>query len=194
MTKWFKAVAVALALPALLAVVILVRLKYDPPDRPVVDASTLAFIASASNVETFRLWDTEEMEQPTQEESEADSKRAIMLGDYLVHSEGPTEGTSFARRLSSALSKDRQDKHISIYSKTSCFAPGVGYRVWHGKDYLTMVVCFHCGGFEIDGSRNGHKIQQIRGSLGDSRTDLLRLSQSAFPKDTVLGSIKPGNG
>ena len=159
------------------------------PTKPVIDASTAGLIDSGTRVETYRLADFHEMEMQPDTVREAMEKHPQLLDNYSVTRRGPTLDGAFAHRLARALASGRTSTSSFV---PSCFDPGVGFRAWHGKDYTTVVICFHCLGVKIGGVTNGKPIAETFSELGTARDDLLGLSLEAFPDDKILKGLRDG--
>ena len=152
------------------------------PSLPVIDRPTAEFIDSGTRVETFRLADFHELEV----NNTALAAKPEVLENYTVARRGPTLDAGFAHRLATALGNGVAPKSGLV---PSCFDPGVGFRVWHGKDYATVVICFHCVGVKVDGQWNGEVKPVTFSPLGSSRNELLKLSREAFPNDKTLNAL-----
>lgn len=150
-----------------------------------LDAATSAIFTQATRVDTFRLADFHEQVRSPKDDQIIDSRKYGTVGNYTVLSVGRPQDGAFAGRLSQALAT-ANDPSTSFIS--SCFDPGVGFRVWHGHEHADLFLCFTCSGLEITTQA---RAGGIRADLGAARAPLLALSKEVFPQDTTLQAIKP---
>src|SRR5437879_8745013 len=74
--------------------------------------------------------------------------------------------------------------------KSCIFSPGVALRVWRGKEWASLLVCFSCDDLEInfyDASRK--LVCQTAFDFSGNRRALLRLIISVLPSDRVFRTL-----
>jgi hypothetical protein len=153
------------------------------------DADTLNIFRGASHVQTYRVdgysFLTQSPSRPaTKEELPAVSKDSMIDG-LLITACGPTFGKSFANQLSGVVS---DSKSYGRDGKKCIMIPGVVFRVWNGKTFADVVLCFHCGQVVIFGYDNtGKEMSSTSGTI--ATTGFARLVKIAFPKDSVLQKL-----
>jgi hypothetical protein len=64
-----------------------------------------------------------------------------------------------------------------------CFEPGVGFRIWNGKESVDMTVCFICERFLL-----GEAPGDFGGSPGIFG-QLAKLAKEAFPDDKEIQGL-----
>ncbi len=151
------------------------------------DPVTQGILSNPDRVETFRLDDFHEGENRTAAEYAALSEpHAQCLEDHAILRTGQPQGAAYAAAIGTALTQTR-----SPGSYSSCFDPGVGYRVWKGQAHTDLCVCFYCEGIEIITKDAHHKeVTKTMVSLGAARPAFLALSRQAFPQDKALAALK----
>ena len=150
-----------------------------------LDAQTTAIFEGATRVETFRLADFHDTEDRPKAESETiDKKKFGKLNSSIITRVGAAQNKNFATQLMQALSRAEKSSDDDM---PSCFDPGVAFRVWHGKESVTVVICFNCSGLQLaTRDADGQLGQTAFSKLGNARPQLLQLSQQAFPDDKRL--------
>ena len=160
----------------------------------VLDAATQAILTNADRVEAFRLADFHEEEyRSAEEEAALDGPHVQVLDDYTVLRTGLPQGREFAAALRAAISQIRSPtgKDGLMSMVPSCFDPGVGFRVWHGKAHVDLCVCFYCTGIQIvTTDAHGKQLPQVMTMLGASRPAFLALSKQVFPQDKQLARLE----
>jgi hypothetical protein len=139
----------------------------------------------AEKVEAFRI-------QPRKSADESTPATNSIEG-YPILARASLPRRLYAKELSDAILSENNN-HTSV---TACeFSPGVAYRIWHGRECATALVCFQCKEIELlvrPGSRPGPIIFGFQADPGR----FLALARQAFPDDPELKAAanpKGGSG
>lgn len=153
----------------------------------VLDAATQGILAHADWVETFRLDDLQDRDEPvTKDQVGIDTLFPTLIQNHRVILTGPPQDRKFAIALSKALVL--ADSGAAM---TQCFEPGVAFRVWQGQTHTDVCVCFVCSGVDITTEDAQFKVlHHTHSGLRYSRPALLALSRQAFPDDKQLMAMR----
>jgi hypothetical protein len=132
-------------------------------------------LAAPDRVEVFRV-------VPTREKKPNDQAFA----GYPQRAAGKEQGPEYARELAGVLKDDHS--YDWDFAKACEFEPGVGYRVWSGKDSVVVLICFHCNEIGVieDESKPDH--MHVR-SADPARKALVKLARQALPDDKTIQSL-----
>ena len=139
----------------------------------------IRFLQEAERVETFRI----------KSDLYDDLSKTNKLGKpdiegFQIISRGKTQGRDFARQLASSLLNEN-DAFGGIHG--CIWAPSHAFRLWHGKESATMLICFDCNEVEIKFyNATGKQIHVTTLDFGENRNAWLQLTQKAFPSDSEL--------
>ena len=167
------------------------RIRSQEANALKLDAVTEAIFAHADKVEALRLGDIQEIASRTGTEFiDLANQKYGVAGGYTLLRPVRLVNTNFAPRLREPL-RLTPDPKTAIARISGCFDPGVGFRVWRGKTYNEVFVCFYCQGVEIvTTDEHKNRVARIRNDVGAARKSLLALSREAFPEDKVLQGLK----
>lgn len=143
-----------------------------------IDDRTVTILKKADKVEVFRVDGTWPHKPP------APSEQAI--SGWRVLSQGRDQGPEFAARLADILADE------ASYSQkfAGCFDPGVGYRIWRGKDRVDFIICFHCDNFYLGPPVKGKMVSETASFYETpARRRLVRLAKEAFPNDPDIQGL-----
>ena len=139
----------------------------------VLGDTDIAFFSKATRVEVFQIRLPRQFPEFTMPK----------IDNYLLVSQGKTQGKWFASRLAACL----QDDHLYQGSGSLCFNPRVAFRVWNGNVYADVAICFHCQKFSIhfsDGRPNVYA-----STWNYSHPSLVDLAKIALPDDLEVQSL-----
>jgi hypothetical protein len=131
---------------------------------------TLAILKGADRVEVFRL-DNRLIEKVPE--------GVKKFGRFAITAMGKEQGKEFAGKLAAVLMKDETYFGRAL----RCFEPGVGFRIWNGKESVDMTICFGCSNFYVGGAY---------GEFGGSKGiygQLAKLAKEAFPDDKEIQEL-----
>jgi hypothetical protein len=139
----------------------------------------IRFLQEAERVETFRIKsdlydDLSKTNKPGKPDIEG----------FEIISRGKTQGRDFARQLASSLLNENN----AFGGIHGCmWAPSHAFRLWHGKESATMLICFDCNEVEIKFyNATGKQIHVTTLDFGENRNAWLQLTQKSFPSDSEL--------
>ena len=93
----------------------------------------------------------------------------------------------YANRLASTLVNE---KNGFGFMKMCIWSPGVAFRLWHGKESATILVCFDCNDLVIKFYDSSGTVFHSSGfDFSGNQPALLRLAQEAFPSDPDLRKL-----
>ena len=98
-------------------------------------ASAAALFAGADRVESFRLFPVN---------SPPEKPGGNLLGDVPWFGRSTRQGRSFAARVGALVLDPNSYLQPGHTVKKCYFDPGVGFRVWKGRQFADVVICFHC--------------------------------------------------
>ena len=151
------------------------------------DAETLAIIRSATHVETYRVDGYAPLRQATppsaSEKEGMVCAKVSTIDGYPISAYGPTCGKAFAGRLSAVVSDPQS---YASEGHECIIVPGVVFRVWKGKAFADVILCFRCSQIVILGyDSSGQMVSQTSGVMR-ARDTFVQLAQKAFPHDSEL--------
>jgi hypothetical protein len=106
---------------------------------------------------------------------------------YPLQATAKDQGKDYAVRLAGIL-KDDGSYDWGI-AKACEFGPGVGYRIWSGKDSIVVLICFQCNEIGVIPDESKPTILNAH-SADPARPALLKLARQAFPDDQILRLLK----
>lgn len=156
----------------------------DEARRPKSNLERLGPVAAqlldgATRVETFRVTISQEKQSPSSARIEGTVITAI----------GPILDQTAAGQISAVL---RDPKPYVVYSQPTCLMmPVVVFRVWKGKSYVDVVICFHCGQIVVRGyDDGGNRISEMGGLMIKEEVHTFSaLAKQAFPQDAVIQAL-----
>lgn len=145
-------------------------------------ASAAALFAGADRVQVFRLFPQSGRQEKAQ---------GTLLGNVPFYAKGKEQGAAFASRLG-ALVLAPKSYMLPGQSTSQCdIEPGVAFRVWRGKQFGDVIVCFECDQLAV--LENNPKIPEntiggwltgrfvVAGGFNPIRPQLLALAKEALP-------------
>lgn len=140
-------------------------------ERPV------SIIAGATRVEVFRV-NPEKPNEPMGKE----------CGGYPVIATAKEQGKEFAGKIAAIVFDEKT--YDFEKGKKCMFEPGVGFRLWKDKDWVDVVLCFHCDELEISTIPPGEKERKSAHEDFDAaRAVLVKLCKEAFPDDKEIQGL-----
>jgi hypothetical protein len=137
----------------------------------------VGIVAGAARVEVFRV----NPEKPTEPMGKE-------CGGYPIISTAKEQPKEFAARIAAILFDEKTydwDK-----AKKCEVQPGVGFRLWQDKDWVDVVLCFHCNELEVSTIPPGEKDRKVSHEDFDAaRVALVKLCKDAFPEDKEIQAL-----
>lgn len=136
-------------------------------------------VQGAGRVETFRVELAKEKEPSTQAKIEGTD----------VIATGPVLDKQAANQITAVL---LDKKPYLVISQPACLMmPAVIFRVWQGKSFVNIVICFHCGQMIIRGyNDSGSRVSDMYGLMTAAETHTFSaLAKQAFPQDTIIQAL-----
>lgn len=141
-------------------------------DRPV------SIVAGVTKVECFRV-NPEKPNEPMGKE----------CGGYPIIATAKDQTREFGLKLAAILFDEKT--YDFERAKRCGFEPGVGFRLWKDKDWVDLVLCFHCDELEISTIPPGEKERKSAHEDFDAaRPALVALCRAAFPDDKEIQGLK----
>ena len=147
-----------------------------PDIRAFLGDPTISILSGATRTETFRI----------SELHDAKAKHAI--GGFPIIAVGKTQRQAFTHRLSGVL----LNYHTYAFGvgKNCAFIPGVAFRVWKGREFAEVVLCFNCNEVSIHTHVRGHSVHWADADFDPAREKLVRLAKQAFPRDKEIRQMR----
>ena len=141
-------------------------------ERPV------GIIAGVMKVEVFRV----NPEKPTEPMGKE-------CGGYPIISTGKEQTRAFGLKIAAIVFDEKT--YDWEKAKKCKFEPGVGFRLWREKDWVDIVLCFHCDELEISTIPPGERERKTAHEDFDAaRAALVKLCKEAFPDDKEIQGLK----
>jgi hypothetical protein len=141
-------------------------------ERPV------GIIAGVTKVEVFRV----NPEKPTEPMGKE-------CGGYPIISTAKEQTREFGLKIAAIVFDEKT--YDWEKAKRCMFEPGVGFRLWREKDWVDVVICFHCDEIEISTIPPGEKDRKVSHEDCDAaRAALVKLCKEAFPDDKEIQGLK----
>ncbi len=156
----------------------------DEDRRPKSSLERLGPVAAhlldgATRVETFRVTIPQGKEGPSSARIEGTAITVV----------GPILDQVAASQISAVLC---DPKPYMVYSRPACLMmPAVVFRVWKGKSYVDVVICFHCGQIVVRGYDDaGNRVSEMGGLMTKEEVATFSaLAKQAFPGDAVIQAL-----
>jgi hypothetical protein len=149
--------------------------------REVFSDRGIASLGGASRVEAFRIVDTAWHPRPQDPIGEMEG--------YPITSIGQAQGSDFASGMATYL----LDGKLYFYHPDCIDDPGVAFRLWKGKESVTLLVCYQCEYLEVivrDGSgRPIHRAGTFFRDFSGAPDLMRRLAKEAFPDDREIQAL-----
>ncbi|MCE9530419.1 MAG: hypothetical protein K8T89_04700 [Planctomycetes bacterium] len=138
---------------------------------------TLAILKGADRVEVYRL------------NGDEDAKGDKKFRRFVITAIGKEQGKVFAGKLAAVLTTD--EAYFGEGAK--CFEPGVGYRIWNGKESIEVAICFGCFNLsigDIGGEFGNFGKSKTNKTFGTVFIQLAKLAKEAFPDDKEIQELR----
>jgi hypothetical protein len=161
-------------LPFCIVIAALVAHHDDPQPDETYREQVVSILKGATRVEVFRV------------APRPDAKASKTIDHYPVTTTGKEQGQEFASKLSAIL----MGKGVVKSRKECGLDPGVGFRIWKGREAVDVVVCFKCDVLRVRLMNEDSKDFNFgMRDFDDVRPALLRLAKEAFPMDEEIQSL-----
>jgi hypothetical protein len=144
--------------------------------------NAIRILQQADRVEVFRL-KGEALEPP------GPASPGSAIGDQTITGHGKTQRSDFAQHLANAILDEKNNFGVV---KACIWSPIIGFRAWHGKEAVIVIICFQCNSLTIQFQDTDGKLGGTIGMDFDSNQGaFIRLAQQALPADATLKSLNP---
>jgi hypothetical protein len=139
--------------------------------KKILGEKAIALLEKANKVEAFRI-----------EEKQTQKTGDDYIAGYRIIGKSKNLGEKFPAKLRAALFEEK----IYFGQAARCFDPGVAFRIWHDKQAIEVVICFHCTNFTVGmaGEKAGSH------GFGPRLEPFLALAKEAFPDDADIQGLK----
>jgi hypothetical protein len=141
-------------------------------------------LSGATRVECFRI-------DPRTSDSGDEKPGGKAIDGYPITATAKEQGRAFAGKLVDALNDEK-----SYGPPARCFFPGVGLRVWKGKESLDVIICFSCSNFYVVArDEDGKEVARTAQAGFDAAiTSWVKLARQAFPDDAAIQKLDAKDG
>jgi hypothetical protein len=156
-------------------------LKKEPTDKvqKELGAPMLRILAGATRVECFRI-------DPHGTDAGDGKPTGKHIDGYPITVTAKEQGREFAAKLAAAL----QDEKSIFSPQARCFFPGVGFRIWSGKESVDVIVCYMCSGLRLVArDSDGKVLGRAGGGFSGNWALFVQLAKEAFPDDAEIQKL-----
>lgn len=152
--------------------------------------SAAALFANADRVQVFRLFS---------QRGKNEQARGKLLGGISYFAQGKQGDKAFAARLAATVLNPASYWLPGQSTKQCYIDPGVAFRVWSGKRFADVIVCFECNQLVV--LENNPKIPEssiggwltgrftVAGDFDPARQSLVALSKEGLPDSPEIQKL-----
>jgi hypothetical protein len=141
----------------------------------------ISVLEGASRVEAFRIVDLDWHPRPKDPIGEIEG--------LPITSIGQEQGSDFASRMATYL----LDAKLYFYNPDCIEDPGVAFRLWTGKESVTLLVCYQCENLQVivrdKWRRRIHRASAFFRDVSGGPGLMRQLAKEAFPNDREIQSL-----